>query len=96
MKHSREYRPGKVVTIQCENPEETFRVASSIHEQLHGNQDYIDSEIVLHYSDAADIERGEPNRVWLYISADVKTMPDITMKLVANTEGEKENGKSEN
>lgn len=96
MKHSREYRPGKVVTIQCENPEETFRVASSIHEQLRGNQDYIDSEIVLHYSDAADIERGEPNRVWLYISADVKSIPDITMKLVANTEGEKENGKSEN
>ena len=93
MKHSREYRPSKVVTIQCE---ETFRVASSIHEQLRGNQDYIDSEIVLHYSDAADIERGEPNRVWLYISADVKSMPDITMKLVANVEGEKENGKSEN
>ena len=96
MKHSREYRPGKVVTIQCENPEETFRVASSIHEQLHGNQDYIDSEIVLHYSDAADIERREHNIVWLYVSADVKTMADITMKLVVNTEGEKENGKSEN
>lgn len=86
MEHSQEYRPGKVVTIQCENPDETFRVASSIHEQLRGNQDYIDNKIVLHYSD----------RVWLYISADVKTMPDITMKLVENTEGEKENGKSEN
>lgn len=96
MKHSREYRPGKLVTIQCENQEETFRVVSSIHEQLRGNQDYINNEIVLRYSDATDIKRGEPTRMWLYISANVKTMPDITLQLVANTEGEKENGKSEN
>ena len=96
MKHSREFRPGKVITIQCENPEETFRVASSIHEQLRGNQDYIDNEIVLHYSDADDIERGAPNRIWLFISADVKTMPDITLKLVVNMEENKENGESEN
>ena len=81
MKHSREYRPGKVVTIQCENPEETFRVASSIHEQLHGNQDYIDSEIALHYSAAADIDRGEPNRDGLYITKDDKTKHDIQRRM---------------
>ena len=91
---SREYHPGKVVTISCENLEETFRVAKSIHEQLVGNEDYINNEIVLHFSDKDDIANGEPDRVWLYISADVKSMPDITIKLVdkENTE----DGKQEN
>lgn len=91
---SDEFRLGKVVEIRCENHEETFRIASSIHEQLCGNQDYIDSEIILHYSDAKDDAMGEPNKVWLYVSDEVKTMPDITLKLI-NTE-DKEDGKQKN
>lgn len=91
---SDEFRLGKVVEIRCENPEETFRVASSIHEQLKGNEDYINSDIILHYSDEEDKAMGEPNKVWLYVSNEVETMPDITLKLV-NKE-EEEDGKQEN
>ena len=79
---SDEFRLGKVVEIRCESPEETLRVATSIHEQLVGNEDYINNDILLHYSDEDDIAMGEPNKVWLYVSNEVEIMPDITLKLV--------------
>lgn len=83
----------KIVEIRCESPEEALRVATSIHEQLVGNTDYINNEILLHFSDEDDVYIGEPNRVWLYISDKVKTMPDITLKLIKE---ERKDGKQEN
>lgn len=78
---TKEFNTRKEIKITCESPEETFRIAENIHNQLKGLYDYIHDEIVLHYSDEEDIAKGEPNTVWLYISNEVKAMPDITLPL---------------
>lgn len=75
----------KILKISCESHEECYRIAGSIHEQLRGNPDYINSEIVLHFSnDVNHLTEGdtEPNTIWVYVSDKVKTMPKLSIDLV--------------
>lgn len=59
------------ITIRTADEEEQMRVGNSIHEQLCGNKDYIDSNIVL--SIDAD------NEVNLYIFNECTDIPDIVI-----------------
>ena len=47
-----------------------------------GNPDYIESKIVLHYSDEYDAEKGEPNRIWLFMDYDVTHIPTEALKYI--------------
>ena len=40
-----------VIMIRCKDAEDMKRMVQSIHDQLRGNQDYIDSNIVLDYEE---------------------------------------------
>ena len=59
------------VTIVTENEEEKMKVGEHIHNQLVGNQDYIDSNIVLNID--------TPNTVILDIFKECKNIPTITI-----------------
>ena len=59
------------VTIEIDDPDERLAIGTSIHEQLRGKQDYIDSNIVL------DIFTN--NTVELFIMSDCKELPKITI-----------------
>lgn len=60
-----------IVTVQCKDEEEKLRIGNQIHRQLMGNQDYIDSRIVLNI--------GEPNEVNLYIDDICGELPEIIL-----------------
>lgn len=65
----------KLIIIKTNSHEEEYEVAKKIHEQLVGNQDYIDCNIVLNMSsDRADETE---NEVHLYIYDDAKSNPEI-------------------
>lgn len=64
--------PVREVRIHCTSVEEKVRVAGSIHNQLVGNQDYIDDNIVLNMDDEFDI--------FVWIGEEVE-MPVITLKI---------------
>lgn len=57
------------ITIRTTDEKEQMRVSNSIHHQLVGNKDYIDSNIVLNI----DTE----NEVNLYIFKECENVPDI-------------------
>lgn len=59
------------ITIKIDDPDERLAIGTSIHEQLRGKQDYIDSNIVL------DIFTN--NAVELFIMSDCKELPKITI-----------------
>lgn len=59
------------ITIRTVDASEQTRIGNSIHHQLVGNQDYIDSNIVLNID--------EPNEVNLYIFKECKNVPDIVI-----------------
>lgn len=65
------------ITIKTSSQEEEFRIAEKIHEQLVGNQDYIDCNIVLNMS--ADRRDGTENEVHVYIFNDSGSDPTITI-----------------
>lgn len=60
------------MVIKTVNDEEKMRIGSSIHEQLVGNKDYIDSNIVLNIDDE--------NEVNLYVFKECENIPEITIK----------------
>lgn len=57
------------ITIRTANEDEQMRIANSIHHQLVGNKDYVDSKIVL------SIDVGD--EVNLYIFNECENVPDI-------------------
>ena len=65
----------KLIIIKTNSHEEEYEVVKKIHEQLVGNQDYIDCRIVLNMS--SDRVDETENEVHLYIYEDVETNPEI-------------------
>lgn len=59
------------MTIKTTSEEEKMRIGSSIHEQLVGNQDYRDSNILLNIDDE--------NEVNLYVFKECENVPNITI-----------------
>lgn len=57
------------ITIRTTDEKEQMRVGNSIHDQLRGNKDYIDSNIILNI----DVD----NEVNLYIFKECENVPDI-------------------
>lgn len=62
----------KIITIETKTTKGMCQARDNIHNQLKGNQDYIDSNIVLS-DDAAE------NKVYVYITDDVKDIPIIVL-----------------
>lgn len=65
------------IIIKTASEEEEFRIAEKIHEQLVGNQDYIDCNIILNMS--ADRLDGTVNEVHVYIFDESESDPAITI-----------------
>lgn len=59
------------VIIKTSDEKEQMRIGNSIHEQLRGNRDYIDNNIILNI----DVD----NEVNLYIFEECTCMPDIVI-----------------
>ena len=59
------------IRIEVPDNDRRYEIGNAIHEQLVGNQDYIDSNIVL------NIE--EPRTVKLYIFEECENIPKITI-----------------
>lgn len=59
------------MTIKTTSEEEKMRIGNSIHEQLVGNQDYRDSNILLNIDDE--------NEVNLYVFKECENFPNITI-----------------
>ena len=64
------------IIIKTQNSDEEYRIANKIHEKLAGNQDYIDSRIVLNMS-ADRLDDDTENEVHLYIFNDSESDPEI-------------------
>ena len=58
--------------IRTESEGEKMRIGESIHDQLVGNDDYIDSNIVLNID--------SKNEVNLYVYKECENIPSITIK----------------
>lgn len=65
------------IIIKTSSEEEEFRIAEKIHEQLVGNQDYINCNVVLNMS--ADRRDGTKNEVHVYIFNESESDPTITI-----------------
>ena len=64
------------IIIKTQDNEEEYKIANKIHEQLAGNQDYIDSRIVLNMANDR-LDDDTKNEVHLYIFNDSETDPEI-------------------
>ena len=60
------------IIVKTVNEEEKMRLGKSIHEQLVGNKDYIDSNIILNIDNK--------NEVNLYVFNECENIPNITIK----------------
>lgn len=60
------------ISIKTINNEEKMRIGNSIHDQLVGNSDYIDSNIILNIDDE--------NEVNLYVFKECENVPKITIE----------------
>ena len=60
------------IIVKTVNEEEKMRIGNSIHEQLVGNKDYIDSNIILNIDNK--------NEVNLYVFNECENIPNITIK----------------
>ena len=60
------------IIVKTVNEEEKMRIGNSIHEQLVGNKDYIDSNIILNIDNE--------NEVNLYVFNECENIPNITVK----------------
>lgn len=63
------------IIIKTPSHEEEYRIAEKIHNQLVGNEDYIECRIVLNMS--ADRADDTENEVHVYIFNDSKSDPEI-------------------
>lgn len=60
------------ISIKTINNEEKMRIGNSIHDQLVGNSDYIDSNIILNIDDE--------NEVNLYVFKECENVPKIIIE----------------
>ena len=67
----------RVITIVAEDEEAMQAIKESIHNQLVGNQDYIDNNIILNGSDDRN-DRSE-NTVCVYIFQECEHIPKLTL-----------------
>ena len=67
----------KFIIVKTNSHEEEYEVAEKIRNQLAGNQDYVDCDIVLNMS--SDRRDETENEVHLYIFDDAKSNPEITI-----------------
>lgn len=65
----------KMICIKVKSREEEFEVADKLHRQLAGNDDYVNSRIVLNMS--KDRDDDTENEVHVYIFDDSKTTPEL-------------------
>lgn len=65
----------KLIIVKTKSHKEEWEVAKKIHEQLLGNEDYIENRIILSMS--SEIPYEVENEVHLYIFDDAKTNPEI-------------------
>lgn len=61
----------KYIAIECETVEAKKELGQKIHEQLRGNQDYVDTNILLNID--------EPLTVQLWFFKECKNIPEITI-----------------
>lgn len=61
------------IRIDTDSEEEKLRIGNEIHEQLRGNDDYINNRIILDIS--------QPGIVYFWKCADCQSSPEITIKL---------------
>lgn len=59
------------ITIKVNDEKEQLRIGNSIHEQLVGNKDYIDSNIILNID--------EENIIKIYIFNECESVPNIVL-----------------
>lgn len=57
------------ITIETEDEKDQMTISNHLHEQLRGNQDYIDNNIIL----SIDVK----NTVKLYIFKECENVPDL-------------------
>lgn len=69
----------KLVVIKTDTAEEELKVATSIHEQLVGNEDYKENRIILNLS--KDRDDDTENEVHLYIFNDCKSSKEIKINI---------------
>ena len=72
----------RLIWIQCDSEEEMLRVKENIHNQLTGNEDYINCNIILNGSDdrmLSEDENDYENEVHVYIFNECKYVPPITI-----------------
>lgn len=67
----------RLIVVKTQSKEEELQIGEKIHNQLIGNQDYIDCRIVLNLS--SDRDDGTENEVRLYIFNDSISDPEITI-----------------
>lgn len=70
------------IIIKTASHEEEYRIAEKIHNQLAGNEDYVECRIVLNMSadrKITDKDDDTENEVHVYIFNDSKTDPEITI-----------------
>lgn len=59
------------IIIKVKNNEEKMTIGTKIHEQLRGNEDYVNNNIILNVDD--------PNMINIYIFEDCQHIPEITI-----------------
>lgn len=64
------------IIIKTNTQEEEYRIAEKIHNQLVGNEDYVECRIILNMS-ADRIDDDTENEVHVYIFNDSETDPEI-------------------
>ena len=67
----------KQIIVKCENKEEMHKVRDSIHRQLAGSKDYVDSNVILNTDE--DRNDGTSNEVHVYIMDECKIKPRIIL-----------------
>lgn len=67
----------KLITIKTEDPNEAGDVMLSIHSQLTGNKDYIDSNIVL--NDSGTRNDGTENEIRVYFFEECINIPELKL-----------------
>lgn len=75
----------KEVIISCKDKNEAFTIGERLHEQLRGNKDYIENNIILNCTDYG-------NFIKLYIFEECKDIPILSLNLnMEETDNEKDN-----
>lgn len=67
----------KQIIIKTNNEKSMYKVLDKVHNQLKGNQDYIDCNIVL--NDSSSRNDDTENEVHVYIMKEIRNRPEIIL-----------------